>query len=263
MRALQSILENYSERNSALLGYLKDGKFDPYSAWWAVCEWVERNDLLGAMSRFAGEPINSAEDLQDHEPELFYQLDEIEQNACAEWCVDYIMRHDPANAPTTAHVSLNRNQLIPRVTWLVHFSDEAENIARTGFTHGMDEMDRLGLTTYFTHDAKKRGGYNFAFEATSRHAQNAAWNNKYGLNAVLFQNSGVHCTHYGDEEDQVIFWGADVNPKRMIYLDRPEGVWQVRNVKTGNTLFTADRYLKVVEWVIKNEAQYRRSLYGG
>lgn len=260
MRPLQSILESYSERNTALLRYLKGGEFDPYAAWWLVAGWIHNNGYTQTVA--PGEKIKSARELGEYEPDLFYKLPEDAQRACAEWVIDYMMQHNPAEAPTHAHVTVNRGQLLPATTWLVHFSDNASNIALNGFTYGIDEMDRLGLTTWFTDKAKDRGGYNFAFEARSRHAEFAAYGRKYGMNAVLFQNSGVHCTHYGDEEDQVIFWGADVKPKRIVYLDRPEGDWQVANVKTGRPLFTADRYIKVVDWVIANEAQYRSVLYG-
>ena len=48
----------------------------------------------------------------------------------------------------------------------------------------------------------------------------------------MFQNSGVHCYHYGDEENQVVFWGADVDPRDIILIthDPEVAAWADRTV---------------------------------
>jgi len=101
------------------------------------------------------------------------------------------MRFEPAGAPTWSHMSLERETLLPRNTWLIHFTNEPYSIAKNGFTIGMDDMERLGLTTYFSKEYKSLGGYNFAFLAPSREANWAATKRRYGKSAVMFQNSGI------------------------------------------------------------------------
>ena len=65
------------------------------------------------------------------------------------------MQHDPANAPS---FMLMTYQGIIRNQWLVHMTDEPDEIARDGFRFGMHDLGRLGLTTYFTEKAKEIGG---------------------------------------------------------------------------------------------------------
>ena len=260
MRPLQSILESYTENNSALLRYLRNGEFDPYRAWWEVCQWIVQNDMQEAI----GFPPETSRDvIHEEEPDLFYKLPEDDQRQCAEWCLEYLMHNDPAEAPTHAHLSVSDNRLIPASSWLVHFSDNAREIALNGFTYGIDEMDRLGLTTWFGDGAKKHGGYNFAYLAMSRYAQWAASRGKYGRHAVMFQNSGVHTHHYGDEEDQIIFWGKDVSPKKIVLLLNDGGDWCVISSSAKrDVLFRNENYGKVADWVIRNHQQYRRALFG-
>jgi hypothetical protein len=140
---------------------------------------------------------------------------------------------------------------------LVHFSDHARKIAQNGFIYGSDDMSKLGLTTYYTKDSKSHGGYNFAFEAQSRDASNAASQGSYGRHAVMFQNSGARAWHMSDEEHQVIFWGQDVDPRSIIELRNDHGDWVVTN---GTRDFYSGDFDQVVKWVIANHSQYRRAL---
>ena len=265
------IEETYSEPNGALLRYMKAEEFDPYSNWYSICEWIVANNYLRKLKRFLPN-ARTAEDLQEEDPELFYKLPKTAQEECAKWCIDDIRNNDPANAPTWVHMSLQKKQLLPRSTWLVHFTDNPSDIADQGFTIGMDQMDRLGLTTWIKNDSfdKKSGGYNFAFRALSQYANNAAYEKKYGADAVIFQNSGVEAYHYGDEENQIMFHGKDVDHRNIVVLRRSEGDWIVKGnkpkrLKSGKIyyeeidLFTGE-YENCVKWVIQNFAQYRRVL---
>lgn len=262
------LYERYSENNSAFLRYMKAGdEFDPYRSWSYVCIWCEKNHILDEVSELVGEEISDAFEMMEFEPDIFYKLDEDTQKEIAEWASSQHMTDDPADAPTTSHMMLNRQNLLPRTTWLAHFTDAPYEIWHGGFTKGMDQMDRLGLTTMYKDEAKKYGGYNFAFVADGRHAQWAASEGKYGTRGVmLFQNSGVHCYHYGDEEDQVVFWGADVDPKHIIMVTRDHYDWHVHAVRDlpgerGDVLFKGD-YKAVVKWVMQNHRQYAKLLYG-
>lgn len=268
MRYKDIIAERYTSDNKHFLDYMKGGDdFDPYTSWYYVCEFCEENGYLDDVSAITGEEVEDADAMREFEPDIFYKLEPSLQKEIAEWATEQHMRDDPAEAPTTTHMSLQKPQLLPRTTWLAHFTDDPWSIWSQGFTYGMDQMDKLGLTTYFKADAKKYGGYNFAFEAQSRHASWAASQGKYGRKGVmLFQNSGVKCWHYSDEEDQIVFWGKDVDPKDIIMVTHDDGGdWTVRAVRDlpgdrGDALFTGE-YDRCVKWVIKNADTYRKYLF--
>jgi hypothetical protein len=272
MRSLITLIESaqvserYSPENSAFLRYMKDQDFDPYQAWYYVCQWLEEQDMLDEVSELLGTEVTSADELQEEEPDVFYKLDPAVQKECGTAVIDTMMSDDPTEAPSSAHMMLDNEKLLPRTTWLIHFSNDAEGIAYNGFRYGMDQMDRLGLTTYFTDNAKSQGGYNFAFLASGRYASWAASKKKYGRHAVIFQNSGVSVHHHADEEQQVVFHGADVDVRGIVYLRNSEDGWQAMSRRTKanpqvRALFTGD-FDDCVKWVQANFVQYRRALTG-
>ncbi len=126
--------------------------------------------------------------------------------------------------PVYEHMEYSR---LVRPTWLVHFTDDPDDIAENGFKYGWDGTEGLGLTTHFTDNVRKRGpGYNFAFVVGSRDARNAASgyfdaDPKYGKHAVVFWVGGVEAYHYGDEESQVIFWGRRILSRTVRLCGQP------------------------------------------
>jgi hypothetical protein len=120
-------------------------------------------------------------------------------------------------------------------------------------------MDQLGLTRYLSDHDKSFGGYNFAFTAGGRHASFAAHKRKYGRDAVMFQNSGVVVDHHGDEEEQVIFHGTDVDPRDIVVLRYLEGDWCVLGSDNDRPLFKGT-FDAAEKWVRSNFQQYRRAL---
>lgn len=191
---------------------------------------------------------------------------EFQNEGHGEEYLNDLMQNDPAFAPSTSFYS--SPQLLSRQTWLVHFSDNAYDIASEGFKYGMDQMDRLGLTTYFKNTAsdKSHGGYNFAFQAQSRDAINAAGERKYGKSAVMFTNAGVQAYHSGDEEYQVMFWGANVDPKSIILLSNEGDSWCVTphpsKTFSRDCVYENNDYRIVVAWVMKNWRQYAKIITG-
>ena len=187
------------------------------------------------------------------------------------------MRNNAADMPSWAHFDLVHTPLLPRTTWLVHFTDEPDEVCTKGFKFGMADMETLGLTTAYTNKSYKKssGGYNFAFVADSRYARQAASAKKYGKHAVLFQAAGVEVYHYGDEEAQIIFWGPAVDPRDIIPLKHypdQEREWVVepnvhanqsigQDSKSGG-LYHSESYVDAVHWVEHNYQQYRRQLSG-
>ena len=261
-----------------LAGDSKD--IDIYSVWGShsmvdpsVTDWLEEHypQLLQKMMQEVG-----TDNPDEIEPDEFYSLpQEIQQAYIEEIWEEYIytmMTHDPANTPSQAFYS--DIQLLDRQTWLVHFSDDAMNIARDGFKYGMDQMDKLGLTTYFkdTGFDKGRGGYNFAFEAGSRWANNAARQGKYGTDVVMFTNAGVKAWHSGDEEDQVMFWGANVDPRSIILISKSddytmhEGWCVSQHPSKGrferDCVYQNEDFDTVTNWVEQNWRQYAKIITG-
>jgi hypothetical protein len=264
VESLQSVEEKYTSNNKYFLHYMRDGDFDPWSNWGIICSWLFDNDyeeeVNAAITQQSGEhePVTDGDELADnYDADLFSALPKDIQTQAAEYTIEWLMRHDPADAPTTAHMDLRKQKLLPRTTWLIHFSDNAEQIADNGFKYGQDQMDKLGLTTWFKDEAKKYGGYNFAFLASSVHGPS-----NYGSHAVLFQNSGVHCYHYGDNEDQIIFWGADVEPSTIVLI-RKSDEWEViaRGLR-DRVVYKSGDIDTVIQWTMKNFAQYRKALTG-
>jgi hypothetical protein len=147
--------------------------------------------------------------------------------------------------------------------WLIHFTDDADGIAKEGFKYGVDDMSKLGLTTRLGEFEKKYGGYNFAYTLDDfvRYGRN---NNrsrgyKYGKEAVVFKASGIKVYHYGDEEPQVIFYGNTANNIIPI-TSGEEADWAIYSTKNGEILFENNNLEVVVKWLVNNYNQYKKSL---
>lgn len=251
---------------------------DPYSVWGrnsmvdpSITDWLEEHhpEILQAWMQKAG-----TNDVDEIEPDEWHgvpeQIRKEYEEEISDDYIQYMMQNDPAMAPSTAFYS--DATLLKRETWLVHFSDNAWDIANKGFKYGMDQMDRLGLTTYFqdTGFDKGRGGYNFAFEAGSSDADNAASQNKYGGYAVMFTNAGVQAYHSGDNEDQVMFWGANVDPRSIILISKDEETganWCVSEHPSkgrfeGDCVYQNEDFNTVTNWVEQNWRQYAKIITG-
>ncbi|MFA5489825.1 MAG: hypothetical protein WC284_11485 [Candidimonas sp.] len=264
------IKEIYSRNNLSVLKYFKDENIDIYGVWYDFVEWVDQNDLFDEIVKHIDIQVENIDHLHDIDPSVFYKLPtEIQEEFFEHYKEDVIpkmMRDFPSEAPTSAHFSLNRPQLLNRKTWLVHFSDHARDIAANGFKYGIDDIERLGLTTWMSDSLKKYGGYNFAYMADDRNVRNGK---KYGKEFVMFQNSGVHTYHYGDEEDQVIFYGPEVDYKKIIWvkanydsycvMPHPLNRHYGQDTKSGG-IFCSENVYDVISWVTKNWQQYKKIL---
>jgi len=168
---------------------------------------------------------------------------------------------------------------IYKKNWILHFtSDEnAQNILRNGFTYGTSDVERLGLTTWYKKEAKKRGGFNFGYGINTYdmyYKGNKGWSSdfKYGNSCIMAMVSGIRVEHYGDEEEQIIFWGKSASNILRIYDSDTydsytygselKGGYYVENYKTGKAIYSGD-FEDVVDWVVKNHLQYKNVLYRG
>jgi hypothetical protein len=270
------IFEIYSQENGHFYNYMNDAKkdttsvFDAHNNAYDVACWMEREfgrniNKFNAKFKTKYKNFEEFKEEEDGETvaEIYEKLPKEFKEKCASWCLDELLTNDPSNAPTYLHMSLEGKRL-KSDTWLCHFSDHAKQISLEGFTKGVENYQRLGLTNYLGDIEKSWGGYNFAFIATSRDARIASnyhhGSPKYGKNCVMFQSSGVPCFHYGDEETQIVFFGEHIKPQNIVYLNNDGGIWQViakRGNRAGEPVFHNDYFEKVVEWVIKNYQQYK------
>lgn len=137
--------------------------------------------------------------------------------------------------------------------WCIHFTEYADDISREGFTGGTPDISRLAFTG--AGQQKREKGYDFAFLLNDK---NVDFNN-YGTKAVIFRTSGVLVRHYGDEQDQVIFWGPNV--KSFIPVEN-DGDWIVYGQK-GQVLFRGEKPSDVAFWATNNLPQYRKQIMTG
>lgn len=283
----QRLNELYTPEVTYLKKYLESGEvdIDPFYFWNnqhspvdpSIADWLETEhpDLIQPWMDEEG--VDDANEIEDEQgAAIWWDLPEELRKEYTDLVEDdyisYMMQHNPAEAPSTAYFSYIK--LLKRTTWLVHFSNDASDIALDGFTQGIDQMDQLGLTTYLGNAMKQHGGYNFAFEADSGDAENAARGGGYGNEAVLFTNAGVRAYHSADNEFQVIFWGRNVDPRNIILLQHFSDGWCVSPhptralVKRGGKtyarecVFQAENYEDAAAWVMKNWRQYSKIIMG-
>lgn len=237
----------YSTELAYLADYLKRG-FDPY-------------DFSHQLERFYDEErdgrIPKWLDLDDPSD----RLDQISKKDLADF-KEWVLNQDlGADAPP--YTAMEYVGIVNRETWLVHFSNDVPKIIREGmicgFAGGDYRYEGLHLTTWFK-KKKCEPGWNFAFEADSRDAKNAAYahggGGKYGDDAVMFQSAGVEVMHYGDEERQIIFRGEQV--KGFIPLMREGREFRVFT-HDDHLIFSGD-FRDAVDWVERNAKQYWKSI---
>jgi hypothetical protein len=217
----------YTKENSLVRDILNaDLEFDPYNMAHLIpfWDWVKRNDSTeyARAEDVTGwtepGPDNIHESIMDGEytPNPDSVAGFIKSiggpDSLANFAGDYEEGHTQHNFSIN-----NKGKLLPRQTWVGHFCSDAESIAREGFIFGESDPYDLGLTMHKSDAARHSSpGYNFGYEL--RHLfknWHTSWNSrrggtKYGEELVIFQTSGVSATHYGDQEDQVIFWGPHV-----------------------------------------------------
>lgn len=145
--------------------------------------------------------------------------------------------------------------------WLIHFSDNAYDIWKNGFIYATNDIDNLAYSGAGSIKNKDNEGYDFAYLASEFGKYAFDWRNgkpKYGDEAVMFRASGVKATHFGDEEEQVMFYNKDA--KDIVYLQYTEyNGWYVES-NNGRPLYMNDDLEKVVAWVEQNYDQYRKHL---
>lgn len=208
------------------------------------------------------------EDMFDNEYELVHWLERNDKqtyNSFAKYLYEKISNGELPipEEEYPAWTYFSDNPQIVKNQWLIHMTDNAEDIARNGFQYGVSDMTKLGLTTRLSFFEKKFGGYNFAYTIPDflKYARRSYVNGggyKYGNEAVIFRASGIGVWHYGDNENQVIFYGNTA--KDIIPITQGDNAKYAIHNNRGGVLFENDDLDVVVKWLANNYQQYRKRL---
>jgi hypothetical protein len=207
--------------------------------------------------------------------DVLKQTDPVLYGAIVDWLMDKIYGEEqsfmsfmngfgiqPAQIPSWFYLhepTLVKNQ------WLVHGTNRMDGrmMARKGFIKGIDDPTKLGLTTWL-HGKKIGEGYNFAYTPKDFALYGVDGQAlKYGDGTFLiFRASGIRCWHHADEEFQVIFHGKTA--RDIVFVDEVMDTYTIYS-KKGNPLVQTGTEGKnspvdLVNWVIDNYDQYRRSI---
>jgi len=148
--------------------------------------------------------------------------------------------------------------------WLIHFTNFPIEIARYGFLYGVSDHTKLGLTCHLYEVDKIFGGYNFAYDINNYtqfcYSDSFCDLFYYGEYAVIFNASGLKVWHYGDEEEQVIFYGNTA--KNIIPIIKGQNKkFGVCDKNNPNKFYYEYDYIEnVVDWILTNYHQYRNKI---
>jgi hypothetical protein len=194
-------------------------------------------------------------------PDDVESLEDIDDALTAEFYNWARNRIDDVYAPS--YLFMESHGII-KDQWLIHFTSDANAIARNGFQFGVADLATLGLTTSFKNDSsiKRDGGYNFAylledFEKYGRSRGGRGW--KYGSECVIFKASGLLVWHHGDEEYQVVFDGKTAHD--IIPIVEGDDGWEITDWRRHDRpVFKAEELPRVIDWVVNNFEQYRSNI---
>jgi len=227
---------SYSNEIAYLRNYLRSG-FDPYDFVYKIKDFLEQYDAMKP----------EWEDLEDDE--IFEKWIEIATDNDKKLFEEYIDRHpdkDSFSQPAYNNMSFEE---LKKPQWLVHFTDDPKSIQLQGFLYGHEDFEGLHLTTW-KRNRTKTPGYNFALELGSRNTSNIARKAKYGKHCVIFWGAAVKAYHYGDEENQMIFWGPSIRTDMIFAMFGDRDEWRVPSserdsVKTGE-------FEECANWITEN-----------
>jgi hypothetical protein len=182
--------------------------------------------------------------------EMFLNMLE-ENNLCDHFVSEMQNIVDYYELPSWCTMDFNR---VVKNEWCIHFGSDSESIAKEGFTGGTPDIERLAYTNAGVQ--KSSAGYDFAFSINDRSVDY----NGYGDEAVIFRTSGVEIFHYGDNQNQVVFWGPNV--KSFIPIHQDNGDWVVYG-QNGQVLVRCSRPSEIALWATENLPQYRKQIMTG
>jgi len=106
-------------------------------------------------------------------------------------------------------------EYVPKGTWLIHFTKRKKELLQNGFKYGTPDWEGIGMS-WGSISSKKEKGYNYAFEPDDIIEKygsiNSAAEHWHG-EPIWFKltDKAIKNYHFGDEIEQVIFWGEDAS----------------------------------------------------
>ena len=230
-----------------------------YSYTYFVEGWVINTDLS-----YYGMSEEEIEAMKEGDCETYYDILSKYPEAMDD-CISFVQDKTKYNGdiPTFDIMDYTRDV---HNEWLIHFSDNATQISYQGFKYATDDVNDLGYSNAGETRGKSSEGWDFAYLADECPRDG----DKYGQDAVMFQASGIKATHYGDQEEQVMFWNKDAKNIVLIqnnkdsYRTNSHGDyvrdWFITSTITDEVIYDADEIDDVIIWVQNNFAQYRKHL---
>lgn len=193
-----------------------------------------------------------------HKPENYIYLREFKHYILHDY-----LDHSNSPEPTPAHRYYIFKRLLNQNNWLIHFSSDAKSIKRNGFEIGVENINDLPLTRVYAH-AQDKAGYNFAYlvkdyinsSVPLTYLLNHNFKETANSGLLMFKSSGVIVDHLADENEEVIFDGASVNPKKIVLI-LPDQSSNYKNwiVKSQNPEIPdpfSGSILDAIKWVKNN-----------
>lgn len=184
---------------------------------------------------------------------------------------DYL-DHSNSSESTPAHRYYIFKRLLNQNNWLIHFSSDAKSIKRNGFEIGVENINDLPLTRVYAH-AQDKAGYNFAYlvkdyinsSVPLTYLLNHNFKETANSGLLMFKSSGVIVDHLADENEEVIFDGASVNPKKIVLI-LPDQSSSYKNwiVKSQNPEIPdpfSGSILDAINWVKNNWKNNRNVIF--
>lgn len=268
-RVFKGAVNEYLDKNFAIPFKRTLNASDEEKAWmtfeshmYEVRDYLEEHGYLDELDE---DSVNELDDIiNEYDPIMLARF--IKDNFGSDVVDDIYKEIEYQNAYPSTHYVMDYTKDIHN-EWLIHFSDNASLIADEGFRYATENIEDVAYSNCGETDGKQSEGYDFAFVAEYANNSKA----KYGREAVMFRASGVQSTHYGDEEEQVVFYNNDA--KDIVYIARSNGYtedsrgeyicedeWYIPSRINGDTLYHSDNIEDIVVWVERNFEQYRKHL---
>jgi hypothetical protein len=260
MAKLQKFFEYLNNENTFYLyKYLKTSEEDlieslPYEYSYLIEDYfssmdVDPTDKLGDM-----EPYEYVDYLFEEDKEVF--------GSFAKWLFDGVNSRN-LGIPDAEYPSwsfLTYRGIHKPNEWLLHFTTHSamhDILKLNKFSLGTQDMTKLGLTTHYSDESKKYGGYNFGYSIQDAIQYNrSAERYGDGESIIMFKASGVKAWHSGDEEYQTIFDGSSVRDMTGLTKNYA-GDWVIFGY---DDLIKKENWWELAKWIEKNYDQYRKML---
>lgn len=129
------------------------------------------------------------------------------------------------DAESPSWALLDYRSIHPR-GWLVHCTSNSYHVLADGFTRGVEDMTKLGLTVHLSDSEKTGPGFGFAYTPNdfTRYGFDRRGGCRYGSDVVLFKAPYIRAWHGSDDEPQAIFWGPSASD--LVAVDAERGYFK-------------------------------------